>query len=305
MTKLILLFSLCGMAAAQMAMTRFQPASDSAAMEKESPKAAARKAQDLLPELPPVPAGDPTLIGGTIVSLDQVRNQIVLRVFGGDDMKVLFDERTRITRGGSKASFRELRIGERVYLDTVLDGKSVFARGIQIQAGAARGEGHGQILGLDRSRNELLLRDRLSPEPVRLRLTPATKILHSDKRAASTSDLRSGALVTVRFQPDGLGSGEAQEVSILALPGTAFTFTGRVTFLDLHSGLIVLEDPRDQETYEIGFDPSRVRLSHDVTVGSAVSVTADFDGTHYTATAITGTSPSASAQPMQSNDLQH
>jgi hypothetical protein len=65
----------------------------------------------------------------------------------------------------------------------------------------------------------------------------------------------------------------------------------------MHSGLLVLEDPRDNKTYEINFDPSRVRLSRDVTVGSDVSVTADFDGTRYVATAITGTSPSAAAQP--------
>jgi uncharacterized protein DUF5666 len=304
MTKLILVLSLCSLSAAQVAMSGVQPASESAALEKEGAAVATQNPQELLPELPPVPSGDPTLIGGSIVTLDQVRNQIVLRVFGGDDMKVLFDERTTITRGGTKGSFRDLRAGEHVYLDTVLDGKNVFARGIRIQSGGASGEGHGQIMAFDRSKNELVLRDQLSPEPVRLQLTSSTKILNINKQAASTSDLRTGALVTVRFQPDGNGSGKAQEVSILALPGTAFTFTGRVTFLDMHSGLLVLEDPRDRKAYEINFDPSRVRLSRDVTVGSDVSVTADFDGTRYTATTITGTSPSATTQPAQSNTLQ-
>jgi len=62
--------------------------------------------------LPPIPTGKSTVIGGEIRSVDPVRDQVTLKVFGGNDtMKVLFDERNSpTTRNGDCLSTRLERI---------------------------------------------------------------------------------------------------------------------------------------------------------------------------------------------------
>ena len=55
-------------------------------------------------ELLPQPRGQTTLVGGTIRLLDQVRDQVTVRVFGGRDMVVLFDDRTHFFRDGVAAA---------------------------------------------------------------------------------------------------------------------------------------------------------------------------------------------------------
>jgi hypothetical protein len=47
--------------------------------------------------------------------------------------------------------------------------------------------------------------------------------------------------------------------------------------------LVVLEDPRDQKTYEIFFDPSNIQGSQSLHEGTNVTITAVFDGTRYVA----------------------
>ena len=64
-------------------------------------------------------------------------------------------------------------------------------------------------------------------------------------------------------------------------------FTGNVSFVDLHLGRLVLIDPRDDQNYQVSFDPARLPASHDVHQGSHVTVTADFDGVRYVARVIT------------------
>lgn len=76
----------------------------------------------LLPDLPRVPAAKATLIGGTLERLDRVRDQVTVRVFGGGRMNVRFDPRTHVYRGGAEATIADLQVGQRIYLDTILDG---------------------------------------------------------------------------------------------------------------------------------------------------------------------------------------
>ena len=68
-------------------------------------------------------------------------------------------------------------------------------------------------------------------------------------------------------------------------------FTGNVVFLDLHTGSLALVDPRDDKRYEISFDPNRFAISREVHEGSDVTVTANFDGTRYSASAVTVNPP--------------
>src|SRR5215471_18934327 len=115
----------------------------------------------LLPDVPPVPKGQASLIGGTIVNLDRVRDRLTIQVFGGKDMKVLFDGRTEIYRGEQKANLRDLKKGDRVYLSTVLDGTDIFAKTIRVNA-TAWGNAEGQVVSFEPGKGELVMRDALS-----------------------------------------------------------------------------------------------------------------------------------------------
>ena len=56
----------------------------------------------------------------------------------------------------------------------------------------------------------------------------------------------SGALVTTSFDASDKGRPLARRVTVLAKPGSAFAFSGRISSLDMHAGTMMLVDPRDQ-----------------------------------------------------------
>jgi hypothetical protein len=245
-----------------------------------------------LPDLPAMPRGKSTVIGGSIRQVDGVRDQLTLNIFGGHAMKVLFDERTQVYRDGQKTSLRDLREGDHVSVETMLDGTTVFARSIHMLSNLPEGECQGQVVSYDRGKGELMVRDLLSPAPIKLHVSSATTIV-GQGQAVSTGNLIAGTLISIHFQADSTGQNVASKIAVLATPGSAFVFSGNVIFLDLHRGLMALVDPRDDKHYEISFDPNRFSISHDVHEGTAVTVTANFDGTRYAASNVT-VNPSAS-----------
>jgi hypothetical protein len=245
-----------------------------------------------LPDLPAMPRGKSTVIGGAIRDVDGVRDQLTLNVFGGRSMRVLFDERTQVFRDGQKASLRDLRAGDHVSVETILDGTTVFARSIHMLSQLPDGECQGQVVSYDRSKGELLVRDLLSPEPIKLHVSSATAILRQGQESSS-GDLIAGTLISIHFQSDSTGQNVASKIAVLATPGSAFVFTGNVVFLDLHTGLLALVDPRDDKRYEISFDPNRFAIGRDVHEGTEVTVTANFDGAHYSASAVTVNPPAS------------
>ncbi len=113
------------------------------------------------------------------------------------------------------------------------------------------------MISYQSGKNELLLRDLLSPEAVKLRLTPNTQVVQ-DGHVAYASQLVPGTLVDVDFisQKD---DRDAQKISILAVPGTDFTFAGVVTSLDLHIGLLVLTSKRTGRLTRSIWIPLRLR----------------------------------------------
>lgn len=238
---------------------------------------------------PALPKGKSTIIGGTVTNLDRVRDEMTLRVFGGKQkMKVLFDPRTKIFRDGVPVTFRDLRNEDHVSVETRLDGTAVFAQRIHIFGESTSGQCSGQVVSYDPGRGELVIHDPLTPQPVKLQLTSSTSVSGGEKGPSySISDLRKGALVTAQFTPEANGKRVARQLVIQALPGTAFTFSGSVTYLDVHSGLLVLTDPRDNKTYEISFSTNRFPIERNVHEGSDVTVAAIFDGSRYNATDIT------------------
>lgn len=236
----------------------------------------------LLPDLAPAPSGAATRIGGKISHLDVVQDKLVIEPFGGGKVNVMFDGRTTIYRGAAKVMPQELKENERVSVETVLDGSQIFARSIHILTQAPQGESNGQILSYRAHGDLLEVRDPVSAKAVSVQLGPSTVLLQQG-RAATRKELRPGALVSIEFLPDSDGHALARQISILAQPGTSFVFAGRVTYLDLSTGLLVLTDPRDQKAYEIHFDPDILRVPANLQQGADVSVTADFDGSRYIA----------------------
>jgi hypothetical protein len=245
-----------------------------------------------LPELPAMPQGKSTVIGGSIRQVDGVRDQLTLNIFGGRPMKVLFDERTQVYRDGQKTSLRDLHEGDHVSVETMLDGTTVFARSIHMLSQLPDGESQGQVVSFDRSKGELMVRDLLSPAPIKLHVSSATTIV-GQGQAVSTGDLVAGSLISIHFQADSTGQNVASKIAVLATPGSAFVFTGNVVFLDLHRGLLALVDPRDDRRYEISFDPDHFPMSRNVHEGTAVTVNANFDGAHYAANAVTVNPPAS------------
>jgi len=239
----------------------------------------------LLPDLAPVPKAKTTLIGGTVERLDRVRDQVTVRAFGGGRVKILFDPRTKIYRGKQEATVADLREGDRIYLDTILDGDTIFARSIRLKTAQAVGESQGTVVNYRSDRNELTIRDGLSPAPVRVRLSSSTRVLRGDQ-AVPASTLSEGCLVAVKFGSEGDGHDLAREISILALPGTRYTFAGQVVHLDLRSGLLVINSSADHKTYELYLDSS-IAPDENLHAGAAVTAVTSFEGSRYTVRSLT------------------
>jgi hypothetical protein len=210
----------------------------------------------------------------------------MVQVFGGGKMKIAFDTRTHIFHDGAKASVSDLRQGDRVYVETILDGSTVFARTIRLKSSTTAGESQGIITSYRADKGELEMRDSLSPQTVKIRVTPQTQIVEGG-HAASSSKLAAGTLIAVKFGPRKDGGEVAREVSVLAEQGGSFTFAGRVVNVDLRLGLLVLASSVDHKTYEISLDPSMAGVDENLRPPADVTVLTRFEGNHYVARSIT------------------
>ncbi|MGC2744987.1 MAG: DUF5666 domain-containing protein [Candidatus Angelobacter sp.] len=238
----------------------------------------------------PVPRTTTTMVGGTISGVDRLRNKMTVHVFGGGHWTVNFDERTHIFHNGAETTQLALKKGERVYVDTQLDNNKhdIFARNIRVGVAELPADADGQIIAIDPKHNELTLRDALNSVPVRFAVDPETRISNGQTPAAF-KDVKPGSLVHVRFAASSPNRGLAREVSIIAVPGSTFTFAGKVTFLDLHRGLIAVQNTTDDKNYEIHFAPSAVAHRDELGVGRDVLVRATFEGTRYMAQSVNPT----------------
>jgi hypothetical protein len=233
----------------------------------------------LLPELPQVPKANATMVGGTVDRVDHVRDKITVRIFGGGKESFLFDPRTRVYRGGEAATIADLHEGERVYLDTILDGSDVFARSIRLSGPRGIGSSQGVVLKFRSDRGELTVRDALSPNAVEIRVNSSTKVVQGD-RAVPLSALVPGSLISARFSSGQGARNTATEISILAQPGTEYTFTGQVVHIDLRTGLVVLNSAVDRKTYEV-YLPTSIAPDENLQPGATITAVTAFDGERY------------------------
>lgn len=256
------------------------------------PPGTAKSASAGASTLPPPPAGKPTVIGGIIRSVDPVRDQLNLKVFGGKPMKMLFDARTQVYRDGKKVSLSDLHPEERASVETVLDGTDIYALNIHMLSQSPEGSCEGQVVDFNSGSGELTVSANLSRAPIKLLVPAGTPIvwegqLQNSRVPAGPSAIVPGSLISVDFKAGSRGRGVATHVGILAAPGSQFIFSGNITALDLHSGLLALVDPTDDKSYQVHFDSAALPVKN-LHEGERVTVRASFDGSRYEATSISG-----------------
>ncbi|MFL6440015.1 MAG: DUF5666 domain-containing protein [Terriglobales bacterium] len=225
-----------------------------------------------------------SLVGGTVKSIDQIRDRMTVNVYGSNGLHVTFDQRTHFFRDGKETTQLAVKPGDRVYLDTQLFAGKIFAKNVHVQTSNGPADASGQIASFDSKSGNMVLFDQLAGSSVKFRVGPQTRIKSGDS-AAGQSSLRPGALIAVKFSPRSRNAGSADEISIIAEPGTAFTYFGRVTHLDIRSGSLSIENRADGKTYDVHFDPS-TRVPDNLLVGSQVTVVATFEGDRYTTQSI-------------------
>jgi hypothetical protein len=168
-------------------------------------------------------------------------------------------------------------------LDT--DNHSILARNIRLGVAALPADADGQVETVDPIRGELTLHDRINSVAVHFGVNDNTRISHGFE-PATLKDIKPGSLVHVKFAAESGYRGLAREINIIAVPGTTFTFQGRLTYLDMHRGLIGIANESDGRTYDLRFSPSRLPGSSNLGVGMYVVVIATFEGTQYTARSV-------------------
>jgi hypothetical protein len=242
--------------------------------------------------LPSPPKGKTTILGGEIRNFDPVRDQFSLRIYGTRPMKIWFDERTQVYRNGEKISVRDLGPEDHASVETILDGDNVFAVSIHILAASAEGDCDGRVVRYNQDKGELVVASQMSPAPLTFQIPANVSIARVGEREFTTgpsglSDLIAGALISVSFESGTARRNVARAIKVMAVPGATFEFSGNISFLDMHTGTMVLVDPRDEKSYQIHFDSARLPASESLRLQTNVTVTATYNGTGYAANAIT------------------
>jgi hypothetical protein len=244
----------------------------------------------------PLPRKKLTLIGGTVKEIDPIRNRMTVDIYGGKQMKLIFDDRTKVTRNGAEVNPLMIRKGDRVYLDTQLASQNkIFAKQIQIVTKFEAADLNGQIVNFDPKTRTIELRDQLSSAPFRFTVDQDAAITANGGKAATLADLQPGALVMAHFNNGQGGRGTIRDVNIIAAPGAEFTLYGRVNHLDLRSGVLAVQNKADDKAYEVKFSPAQFKID-DLAIGSEVAVTAKFNGHDYEAQSLNVTSTGQAAK---------
>lgn len=227
-----------------------------------------------------MPEGRTTLIGGLAHKIDRVGNRLEVQPFGQRKrIRMIYDERSHFYRDGRETTVLSIREGDRVYVDTTLDGAKIFAKNVRVVTTGEPAEAQGQIIEFDARRQTVRMLDNLTRQQVAFTLTPDTKF-SAKSGAASREDIRPGSLINVLFAP-GRKGGQAREILVLATPGSTYLFAGRITNIDLRSGIVNIENQSDGRNYELRFDPAKVDNREELIVGTEVAANSTFDGRTY------------------------
>ena len=244
-----------------------------------------------LSDIPPLPRGKTTIFGGAIQDFDPVRDRLTLNVVGERPLHIFVDERTHVFRDGVKIPLRQLGKEDHASVETTLDGQDIFAVSIHILSKGAEGQYEGRVVNYDRTTGALTIDASSSREPFKVLVSGNTQITRAGQRQfvsvqSGLYDLAPGALVSIAFQPGKPGRAVASAITVLAVPGSSFAFSGSIASIDLHSGLLVLVNSTDQKSYEISFHSTALPQGHTLRPGDRVMVTAAYDGTSFMASSI-------------------
>ncbi len=242
--------------------------------------------------LPPAPSGKSTIFGGEIQNVDPVRDELTLKVYGQKPMKILFDERTLVYVDGKRMPLRTLGPQQHAAVETTLDGTRVFAVSIHALSQSPEGDYQGRVVNYDPGTGDLTIASSASRETFTVQVARDASFQREGQPSfisagSGPQDLQRGSIVSIEFTSGQRGHGIASKILVLAVPGAAFAFNGNISSLDLHSGLMVLTDPRDQSSYQISFDAAHIPAGQELHLGEHVSVKAEYDGLHYMASQIT------------------
>ncbi len=223
-------------------------------------------------------SGKVGLVRGVVKRLDPIHDQLVIHSFGGGDLKVNFDPRTQLFPEKKPMLLTSMPAGSVVSVDTVMENGKLFARSVRTNpSGSIAVELSGQVVHYNASKSELTLRDPLTPDSVSLRVTPNTVVVKGGQQS-SVQALSDGMLVRVFFSPT---EHVANNVEILAQPGSAFTFEGRIISVDLRSRTVALSNDTDQSIRELSFDSLDSNIARMLREGARVNIEAEFDGDRY------------------------
>lgn len=241
-----------------------------------------------LADLPLAPQGKSTIFGGAIRNFDPVRDRFTLDVAGQRPMRILFDERTQIFRNGTKVPLRNLGPEDHASVETTLDGADVFAVSIHILSQAPEGQYEGKVISYDPQSGGLSIRASSSHDLFKVFVSTQTQFARFGQQQFTSvqsgpSDLAPGSLVSIEFQSQKLGHAVASTITVLAVPGSTFSFSGNLVSFDLPSGSLELMDPNDEKDYRILFNPSAFPASHSLHPGDHVRVTAEYNGNGFVA----------------------
>jgi len=245
-----------------------------------------------MPALPPPPSGKSTILGGEIKSVDPVRDVLTLKIVGTKPVKILFDQRTQVFLDGKHIALPDLKAADHAAVQTVLDGTDIYALSVHMLSHSPEGDYQGTVLNYNAATTELTVTSDISHAPMLLLVPAGTPVVRQGQASFRAgqhglSDLVRGTLITVKFASNLTGGAVASSISILAIPGAEFTFIGNISQLDLHSGKLTLSDPRDNRTYQLGFDPGSLRAAQSLRIGQHVLIAAVFDGAKYFVRTIT------------------
>ena len=226
------------------------------------------------------------LMRGVVKRMDPIHDQFVIHAFGGRDIRIAFDPRTKLLPENKGAQLSSLPLGTVVAVDTVIENGKLFARSVHTSPANAA-ELNGQVVRYDAAKSRLILRDPLSPEGTSVPVTSATTVTNQG-RPASAQDLSPGMLVRVWFSP---AYNAASKVEIFAQRGNSFTFAGRIISVDLRSHVLSLSNDTDQSVRELSIDALNDSTLHLLREGANVSIQAEFDGDRYNVRSVALLSP--------------
>lgn len=223
-----------------------------------------------------LPRGKTSLVRGVLKRLDSVHDQLLIHAFGGGDVRVAFDPRTKMLAGDVRTTFNTIPVGSVVSVDTVMDGGKLFA--VSVRAGStAASELDGQVVRYDAAKSQITLRDPMNPENFSLKIAPSSVLLNQGK-ATSAQNLVAGTIVRAWF------SGAQRTITkleILAEPGHSFTFQGKVIAVDLRARVLSLSNETDDSIRELAIDSLNSDSLQLLKENANVRIVAEFDGERY------------------------